>query len=197
MRPRFNYAKNVGRKFYYDNCKDIPYPINLIELVYTLDIGFENTTICGEDGFIMYKPDKKKYKIVIDYSGKSLRKRFTLAHEIGHIILKHFEQFDVYSLSDEEKDILDIEANVFAGELLMPYLQIKTMYCGVKSMVKLFNVTEDAMKTRLMFLGHKIEEPEQMVAERPVVKYSLDLVHVDDDMMRQVHALHEKWLYDF
>lgn len=181
--------------FYNETCRNLPYPINLIHLSSILHIGIIDSDICGEDGFIMYKPERNKYKIVIDYSGKSFRKRFTLAHEIGHIILKHFEQFDVNSLTDTEKEILDIEANVFAGELLMPYVQIKSMNTDIEYMTNLFMVTSDAMETRLKFLGIKVEMPKQIVAERPIVNYCS--VQLNDDELRQLNKSHDSWLYDF
>lgn len=51
------------------------------------------------------------------------RIRWTLAHELGHIILNHFGEFDATSLcgpglTEEEYGVLDVEANTFASELL-------------------------------------------------------------------------------
>ncbi|WP_175037896.1 ImmA/IrrE family metallo-endopeptidase [Burkholderia contaminans] len=57
------------------------------------------------------------------------RQRFTIAHEIGHILLHNFsdvhidKNFAVMFRSAESstaQDILEIEANTFAAELLMP-----------------------------------------------------------------------------
>ncbi len=52
------------------------------------------------------------------------RKRFTIAHEIGHLILntscnKSFFAFDFI------KDPIEVEANQFAAELLIPLVSIK------------------------------------------------------------------------
>ena len=51
------------------------------------------------------------------------RIRWTLAHELGHIVLNHFDEFEDTRLSqtgltEEEYGVLDVEANVFASELL-------------------------------------------------------------------------------
>lgn len=56
-----------------------------------------------------------------DIDRSSQRIRFTLAHELGHIILGHLE-FDacLCRLSDHEYDVLEKEANQFASQLLSP-----------------------------------------------------------------------------
>jgi len=56
---------------------------------------------------------KGTYLILFDDSINEVAKRFTLAHEIGHIVLNHFG-------SNVKKDIIETEANMFAARLLMP-----------------------------------------------------------------------------
>jgi Zn-dependent peptidase ImmA (M78 family) len=68
--------------------------------------------------------------IAINSSHSKNRRRFTLAHEIGHLVLKHSgmeshvdRQFTVLrrdSNSSTATDDREIEANRFAAELLMP-----------------------------------------------------------------------------
>lgn len=53
----------------------------------------------------------------------TVRKRFSVAHEIGHLILQHTIYNDTFNL--DTKDIKEIEANMFAAELLIPYDWIK------------------------------------------------------------------------
>ncbi len=48
----------------------------------------------------------------------SQRLRFTLAHEIGHVMLDHV--FDYDECTEEEQNLLEKEANCFAGNLLCP-----------------------------------------------------------------------------
>lgn len=77
------------------------------------------------DGVIMMsKTGKVKiaYNDTIESEG---RMRFTLAHEIGHYKLGHFEETDKLVLSrsdltEEEYDVLEKEANYFAKRLLAP-----------------------------------------------------------------------------
>ena len=55
------------------------------------------------------------------------RKRFTLAHELGHIIM-HLRSEDM-TKSDEEKDV---EANAFAEEFLLPRNQCYDDFFNLK-----------------------------------------------------------------
>lgn len=64
--------------------------------------------------------------ILFDDSGLLTRRRFTIAHEIGHIILKHhlFPPDDVFHYYPSQ-DYKEVEANNFAGELLRPAALIR------------------------------------------------------------------------
>lgn len=78
-----------------------------------------------EQGF-SEKTGEGKYYIFYDDSVMIERQRFTIAHEIGHILLEHFE-----------KDILEREkeANMFAARLLMPMVVLKE--CDVSNIEEL------------------------------------------------------------
>jgi hypothetical protein len=65
------------------------------------------------------------YKIIYNETAHSGRIPFTIAHEIGHIVLNHLIDFDQTRLSrggltDDEYYVLEREADLFASELLMP-----------------------------------------------------------------------------
>lgn len=86
--------------------------------------GFTYDEVCdafkSEDGAVILNGDT--YCILYnDRDRSSQRIRFTLAHELGHIVLGHLE-FDacLCRLSDYEYDVLEKEANQFASQLLSP-----------------------------------------------------------------------------
>ncbi len=95
------------------------------------------------------------------------RRRFTLAHEIGHYILHsteilHYDaqqlQLDeVFFRADNISNLDEIEANHFAAELLMPeelvYNCIQSGIRSIQELAECFNVSEDAMRYRLTNLG--------------------------------------------
>lgn len=58
--------------------------------------------------------------IIINKDMSNDRKRFTLAHELGHIVLHLSEDYIINEHRDKEK-----EANTFAANFLMPHLVIK------------------------------------------------------------------------
>ena len=65
------------------------------------------------------------YKIIIfNDTHPKVRQRFTIAHEIGHIMLKHSVKDHIYNINSQ--DPIEIEANMFAVELLMPYKWFKS-----------------------------------------------------------------------
>lgn len=114
-------------------------------------------------------------------NGYEPRKRFTIAHEIGHLIRHISPETGVREFIDTKKtlnrkdsywDSKEYEANNFAAQLLMPLKLIKEhgnqlisrykdehegvnmpLSIFVKEMANIFNVSEPAMKFRLKNIG--------------------------------------------
>jgi hypothetical protein len=59
------------------------------------------------------------------------RLTWTLCHELGHIVLDHFNKYDMANLVPWEEKILNREADIFVRELLMPenWDFIEVNYC--------------------------------------------------------------------
>lgn len=76
----------------------------------------------NEDGYSI----KFEGKLIIFYNDfkPKQRIRFTIAHELGHCILGHVKEGEITprlnSETDKYKDPKEIQANVFARDLLMP-----------------------------------------------------------------------------
>lgn len=76
------------------------------------------------------------------------RRRFTIAHEIGHLLLGH-----VCTGVQESKSHNEKEADTFAGELLIPTALIKKDYAkhaDLKKLSELYRVSPTAMTIKLM-----------------------------------------------
>lgn len=73
------------------------------------------------DGFIVYLGDRKEI-FVNDRIKSRPRRRFTIAHELGHGILEHDIGKIHYrnSENDSQTDMQELEANIFARDILMP-----------------------------------------------------------------------------
>ncbi|EKE21250.1 MAG: hypothetical protein ACD_7C00302G0004 [uncultured bacterium] len=120
----------------------------------------------------------KKYTIRVSPFDYDLRKRFTIAHELGHILLNHPFPADFGIIKDPTENIIgrpdgtfvkssieEKEANSFAAELLMPETLIKEKFPepliesleNVDTIAKVdFKVSRAAMLVRLSSLDYLI-----------------------------------------
>lgn len=76
------------------------------------------------------------------------RRRFTIAHEIGHLLFNHS-----CSGKDNDGSHNEAEANIFAGELLVPTEFIKKDYPKIRDLqelAKLYRVSQEALTYKLM-----------------------------------------------
>lgn len=121
------------------------------------------------------------YITVLNVSKNPHRVRFTCGHEIGHIVLGHFTEFDLCSLTSREKHILDREADIFARELLMPEkwcARSQTHHTQPGNWVKLkelFGVSWDALIRRLDEFGLQSRLVSQTYLREHAVLKSFDL----------------------
>lgn len=69
---------------------------------------------------VSFITDKGFPVIIVNKNFTNDRKRFTIAHELGHILLHNENLYPISSYRDKEK-----EANIFASEFLMPENEIK------------------------------------------------------------------------
>lgn len=114
------------------NCgiKKLPIDLGVVADFYDLKIVLYSKTnitqlfktdVKNGDGFIVCNENKKQI-FINDKINNRNRRRFTLAHELGHGILNHDIGKIHYRNSeiDNKNDIQEFQANVFARDLLMP-----------------------------------------------------------------------------
>lgn len=58
--------------------------------------------------------------VVINEDDPALRRRFSLAHEYGHVVMDQNRSGGISRLDDDRNDLLEVRANSFAAEFLMP-----------------------------------------------------------------------------
>ncbi len=113
--------------------KPIEFPINIEKIV----------EMCGfyiiyEDNFHQIYQDMKTGDGFINITEKKIiintglfnnegRLRFTMAHEIGHYALHH--HYNELELNDAEEKRLELQANIFAANLLMPPNEAYNLCC--------------------------------------------------------------------
>ena len=90
----------------------------------------------GKDSYSVYDCGTCKYKIAYNSRNNTQQRiNFSVAHEIGHIILGHLEDFEgisIYNktLSKDEYKTLENEANCFARNILSPAPLVKNLGIG-------------------------------------------------------------------
>jgi Zn-dependent peptidase ImmA (M78 family) len=87
-----------------------------------------------------------------------VRQRFTLAHEIGHLMLHPMETGRMHFRDTNfHGDWHETQANRYAADLLMPEwmlsISIGSTHAEVWRLARLFNVSEQAMQYRLENTG--------------------------------------------
>ncbi len=155
------------------------FPIDLISLIHKMgwklityselanrnNCSVEDIEHCfGKDAYSIYNCAKGTYKIAYNSQIQSKgRINFSLAHEIGHIVLNHLQDFEntsanINKLSEDEYRILENEANCFARNILAPAPLVKQMnlWDRLFSMGNDFGISASAIEKRLSFLKNDL-----------------------------------------
>jgi hypothetical protein len=135
---------------------DLPVPIEAIaEDLLGLQVGeSEDLAVSG----MLLPPDRQ---IWLNAREIAPRRRFTLAHEVGHWVCQHLEgktapiycrAADVQLEPSAAERALEREANVFAAEILMPEEAVR-LHAADPEAAELFGVSRLAMQWRLYSFG--------------------------------------------
>jgi Zn-dependent peptidase ImmA (M78 family) len=129
MPPRFTLARRRAAELLTEGqIKKAPIPVERLAELVNATVRYEPLAGDQLSGMVHRRKDGRAV-IGVNSLDPPTRRRFTIAHEIGHLILHKNEQFhvdekfpiglrnEVSSLAVDEKEI---EANQFAAELLMP-----------------------------------------------------------------------------
>lgn len=154
-------ARSLLKKF---NVKDPP--VNVLEIAKYLQAKIIFSDELPDDVFGCLLPLKNgKFIIVVNVFTSDTRKIFTVAHEIGHLYLKHYLildkiyqkqeklQISVFDKIKSAKAKMERLANIFAAELLMPKHLVKRYYWqlggDIEKLAETFMVSKEAMEIRI------------------------------------------------
>jgi Zn-dependent peptidase ImmA (M78 family)/DNA-binding XRE family transcriptional regulator len=157
---------------------------------------------------VSFITDKGFYVIIVNKNFSNDRKRLTLAHELGHIIMHLSPETPIPEYRDREK-----EAFKFAAEFLMPEEEIRNSLEGLKlsyliplkkywltSMASIIRRAKDLncitsdkytyLNVELSRKGYKKQEPIEVYLDSPTVFYTAykllktELKYSEDDMAK-------------
>jgi len=107
-------------------------------------------------GFI----DTEKMTIVVNSADSQARQNFTIAHELGHFLMKHHEQ-DGYEVllrnpSAMKNTPMEQEANCFAANLLVPMMFLREYIENFpratnQQLADIFGVSTDVIRFRKLY----------------------------------------------
>jgi len=143
-------VESTARRFVINNIGSLP--VDLESLCNGFGWVLRASNLEGADGYVIISNKSKIKYIYYDDSPNyilSNRYRFTIAHEIGHIILGHYK-LNQELLSDNDIADMDDEADAVAAEILMPYSELKKFKdYDIDELSHYFQVSRMAMSNRL------------------------------------------------
>ena len=185
----------------HDNNIDTRCEINIPNLISILDkdITYQFANLRGLAGFTCYDHAGDRYRMFLDsitYENCPGRTNFTMAHELGHIMLGHFED-DLSSSIFIGSPYLEIEANLFADELLMPTSQIIRQRMDARKIAETYNVSITAAQNKIKYLKANalysqekaLSQVFRIASSNPI---TYDVYHAYNDYM--VRKFHNAWL---
>ena len=106
-------------------------PINIEQIASTYGIALQYKNLKKNISAILYFDESPR--IIVNKNDHVNRQRFSIAHEMGHLFLEHGLQKHTYEQTiffrakenKNQNQILELEANHFAAELLMPSFLLK------------------------------------------------------------------------
>lgn len=144
-------------------------PIDPVILANRLGMTVNNAKFSDDNIVGMIAKRGDNLTLLVNQSDPPFRKRFTIAHELGHHFLHLLEdgefvdaEADLFRQPREDRQNItperrkEIQANMFAAALLMPEENVVEQWkdCrSVEEMARIFNVSESAMGIRVDQLG--------------------------------------------
>jgi Zn-dependent peptidase ImmA (M78 family) len=147
------FARKLLRRF---ESLGIKFPTPMLKVCEMLRIPVFFTPLAPFDGCYISGTTNKRLLILINSASMPLRQYFSIAHELGHIFLKHPSLvFLDNSRFMSRYDLgYEAEANAFASELLMPKTVLKPMGpMTAKEIADYCHVSLEAANIRVKQLG--------------------------------------------
>lgn len=157
-RPDYKKAKQAAEEILREYAGLEP-PVNPIRIAREMGVEVRSAQFSPEFNSISGFYDAGKDAIIVNESEYSLRKYFTIAHELGHKVLhadwaksndyKILLRGDFFATTDPKEK----EANTFAANLLVPRFMLDKYWkaATVEQLSKIFVVSVQVIKHRIAF----------------------------------------------
>ncbi len=104
-----------------------------------------------KDGWTIQNPYTGHFRSLINLERPYNRVRWTMAHELAHIILQHFAEMPPGGVPNKMFRWMEREANIFAEELLIPWEFVEGQsYRYLRDWAEYMEVSEEACGWRLL-----------------------------------------------
>ena len=140
-------------------------PIDPVQVANRLGISVNNAKFSDDSWAGLVTKNGSNTRIFVEQSDPPYRKRFSIAHELGHHFLHLLEDGEIIDKRVDmfrerepsgglisEQRMKEIQANWFAAALLMPEDLVRAEWQknpNIRNMARAFNVSEEAMGYRL------------------------------------------------
>lgn len=136
------------------------FPVNLVGIAKALGYRVCDFNVNKKNEHVSGAVAYSERMILLNPQENPERRRFTLAHEIGHIVLGHESGGNRLDKRNDimapAKGSLEWNANEFAAELLMPEVEFKKIWNTFKNdgvLANFFCVSKSAIDVRKQVLG--------------------------------------------
>ena len=151
--PRKKFAKNLAQKLLKDS-KIFQAPVRLELIIESIKANYDLSIMPIENAserisglLVVCKEENREFATIgFNPNHPFCRQRFTIAHEIGHLLLGHT------CTSRDDGTYNEREANAFAAELLVPTSLLKQDYrdtTTLRNISSLYRVSDSTMWIRL------------------------------------------------
>lgn len=148
---RNQFVRQMARKVLADSKIKAP-PVDVLQILTAHGIGYEEVEDFPDTVDALFIEDGMKVYAAVNAKQHLHRRRFSVAHELGHYFLhRQGMPEDTVTIDHPPADATDIatkslaeiEADLFAGELLVPLELLKPCLAeGISELSKLFLVSE-------------------------------------------------------
>jgi len=161
-KPRYSHASKEATKLLAQVNLNSP-PIELKTILEHLNINLLEYDFPKNISAILLK-DEDMLVVGVNKNDPPNRQRFSIAHEIGHYILRHYNDVFIdtseiatgrFDYSDNSNKAQEQEANHFASELLLPSSLIQKdfkRFKNVDELARIYKVSKEALWIKLLKL---------------------------------------------